>query len=79
METLMETLVEKDFALVEDTEYVAAYSKDLNSGETEMVTFMMDTKEILHERYNKNGVQTFSQKADGNNRRQIAMMVSTVK
>lgn len=79
METLMENLVNKDFALVEDTVDVVAYSKDLHSGDNETVTFMMDTQEILHERYNKNGVQTYSQKMNGANRSQIALLIATIK
>ena len=79
METLMETLVNKDFELTEDSVDVAVYSKNLNSGEQENFTFVMEDGMILHERYNKNGVQTFSQKIDGKNRSQIALLISSVK
>lgn len=79
METLMETLVQNDFDLIEDSIDVAVYAKDLNSGESETYTFVMDEQEILHERYNKNGIQTFSEKVSAKNSLKVSLMVSTVK
>lgn len=79
MEALMETLVNKDFTLVEDSSDAVVYAKDLNSGEQEMVTFLLEDGEILHERYNKNGVQTFSEKEASKDGVRATMMIASIR
>ena len=79
METLMETLVNKDFELTEDSVDVAVYSKNLNSGEQENFTFVMEDGMILHERYNKKGVQTFSEKEASKDGVRATMMIASIR
>lgn len=60
MEDFMKTLVANDFDLVEDSYDAVSYNKDATDGTSETFTFLTTEKSVLHERYNKNGVQTYS-------------------
>lgn len=60
MEDFMKNLVANDFVLTEDSYDAVAYNKDASDGTSETFTFLLLENSVLHERYNKNGVQTYS-------------------
>lgn len=79
MDAIMDTLVNKDFALTEDSVDAVVYTKDTNAGDSETVTFLLDENLIMHQRYNKNDVMTFSEKVSAKDNRAIALMIASIK
>lgn len=79
MEDFMQTLASNDFALTEESYDAVAYNKDAVDGTSETFTFLLNENRILHERYNKNGVQTYSNNVAMKDSILVNLMMSSVR
>lgn len=78
MDTLMEALADNDFFVTEDGHDAVTYTKDSRDG-TEEFTLLLNENAVLHERYNKNGTQTFSERTPMKTNASMSILLNRIK
>lgn len=76
---VMETLVDNDYTITENTDEAATYAKQTADGGTEEYTMLVNEGRAIHERYNKNGTQVFSESITLKTPAQIGMLIRSIK